>query len=303
VTATVSFLLQSDTPVTPVVKTLSLPPHSRTTLDAGTVAGVVGRSFGISVDGNLPIVAERATYFGTTPLRLWEGGDGSPGATERSQSWLFAEGATGTFFDTFFVIANFDTVAHDVTFTFLRDDGVTITKVKTVGPQSRYTMPVDTEDPGLANATFSTTITGGPGIVAEREMYWSSAGPWVDSHSVFGVNAPGLKWGFAEGRAGTGGGLDFHSYILIGNPSTTPADVKVTYLRNSRPPIAKAYVVPPTSRFTVDVSETAGLPNESFGAIVETTNGVPIFVERSMYWSPGGTIFGGGLATTGTRLP
>jgi hypothetical protein len=45
------------------------------------------------------------------------------------------------------------------------------------------------------------------------------------------------------------------------------------------------------------------LSNESFGSVVAVTNGVPIFVERSLYWNAGGVIWAGGTKAMATRLP
>jgi hypothetical protein len=39
-----------------------------------------------------------------------------------------------------------------------------------------------------------------------------------------------------------------------------------------------------------------------FGTVVESTNGVPIVVERAMYWDAVGQHWAAGLNTTGTRL-
>jgi hypothetical protein len=36
--------------------------------------------------------------------------------------------------------------------------------------------------------------------------------------------------------------------------------------------------------------------------LVESTNGVPIVVERAMYWNGGGEFFGAGTNETGTAL-
>jgi hypothetical protein len=314
-TATVVFLLEGAPQNSPPVSTtLTLPPRSRTTLDTGTVAGAVNHNFGLDVTADQPIVAERATYFGTTPTRLWEGGDGSPGSTARQTTWFFSEGNTSGLFDTFFVVANTGGFYENVLFTFLLDTGQTVTRTHQLAPYSRYTMPVDS-DYQLGTAIFSTTITGtSSDIVAEREMYWTSrvepppvlngvtaANPWVDSHSVFGVAGPGTRWGFAEGRVG--GALDFHSYLELGNPSSSAADLTVTYLRTDGTTIVKTYTIAPTSRFTIDVGATSGLQNESFGTVVESTNGVPIIAERAMYWTVGGVLFAGGIDTMGTRLP
>jgi hypothetical protein len=61
--------------------------------------------------------------------------------------------------------------------------------------------------------------------------------------------------------------------------------------------------VPPTSRFNIDASTVTELQNESFGAVIEVTNNVPIIVERSMYWDANGILFSGGTNATGIRLP
>ena len=45
-------------------------------------------------------------YFGNTPTRLFTGGHASSGAPDPSTTWLFAEGATGPYFDTYILLAN-----------------------------------------------------------------------------------------------------------------------------------------------------------------------------------------------------
>jgi hypothetical protein len=78
--------------------------------------------------------------------------------------------------------------------------------------------------------------------------------------------------------------------------------VTVTFLRESGAPIVKTYTVPPTSRFNVDASGVAGLTDTSFGAVITVDNGVPIIVERSMYWDVDGILFSGGTNATGIAL-
>ncbi len=43
--------------------------------------------------------------------------------------------------------------------------------------------------------------------------------------------------------------------------------------------------------------------DESFGTLIEVTNGVPIAAERSMYWDAQGVFWSGGTNATGMRLP
>ena len=90
----------------PVVKTVTVGATTRLTLHAGDVPELVDRSFGIAVHATQPIMAERAMYFGTTATRVWSGGSESAGVTAPSTRWFLAEGATGTFFDTFVLLSN-----------------------------------------------------------------------------------------------------------------------------------------------------------------------------------------------------
>ena len=55
----------------------------------------------------VPIVVERSMYR-DSPDRVWAAGDSSAGLTATATTWHLAEGATGTFFDTFVLIANPD---------------------------------------------------------------------------------------------------------------------------------------------------------------------------------------------------
>ncbi|MGE3843179.1 MAG: IPT/TIG domain-containing protein, partial [Vicinamibacterales bacterium] len=103
---TVSFLTEAGTTVT---RSYDVPAHSRQNVFAGEVPELVNTSFSIMVDSTLPIVAERAMYFGGP--RLWEGGHESVGVSELSTSWFLAEGATGSYFDTYVLVGNPNEVA------------------------------------------------------------------------------------------------------------------------------------------------------------------------------------------------
>jgi autotransporter-associated beta strand protein len=300
--ATLTFLREADTPI---VKTVTVPAAARLTIDCGTIPEIVNRSFGITVHGSQPIIAERAMYFGTTPTRLFSGGHESAGVTSPSRSWFLAEGATGGFFDTFVLLSNPQSTTATVTVKFLLDTGETITETKVIPGNQRLTINIEAEpDPRLKNAAVSTVIDSDVPIVAERSMYWiGDIVPWTESHNSFGVVDAGTHWGLAEGRVGQS--LNFHTYILLANPQTSAAAVTVTFLReNGGAPIVKTFTVAPTSRFNIDVNNVStDLQNETVSADIRVTNGVPIVVERSMYWDSGGVLFKGGTNATGVRLP
>jgi hypothetical protein len=149
-------------------------------------------------------------------------------------------------------------------------------------------------------------LTADVPIVAERSMYSigkPDTGPWGDGHNSFGLTEPALRWAIAEGRVG--GPDNFHTYVLLANAQDTAAAVTVTYLREQGgPPIVKQYTVPATTRFNIDVNvDVPELQHESFGALIEVTNGVTIAVERSMYWDADGIFWSGGTNAPGTKLP
>jgi subtilisin-like proprotein convertase family protein len=298
-TATLTFLPEAESQVT---RTFDLPPMSRLIVDASTVPELRDRSFGTIVDATRPLLAERAMYFGTTATRLFAGGHASTGAPDAETRWLFAEGATGPFFDTYILLANPGTAPASVTLRYMLTNGTTVAEQRTIRPRARLTVDVESADPRLASAVFATEVTSDVPIVAERSMYWvGEPGPWTEAHSSVGVTEPGTKWLLAEGRMG--GPLGMQTFILLANPSTSTADVRITFLRADGTTVVRTCVVAPGSRTTVYAGDVPELANQSFGALVEATNGVGIVVERSMYWSSGGTLWAGGTNVTAARVP
>jgi Ca2+-binding RTX toxin-like protein len=299
-TVTLSFLTEHHGTVT---RTVTVAPTARLTVAASLIPELINRSFGTVVDSNVPIVAERAMYFSTA--RFWDGGHESTGVSEPSANWFLAEGATGSFFDTFILVLNPNPSPTSVTMTFLTDQGQSIARSFNVAANARLTINMEEQAPALANAAASTTVTASQPIIVERAMYWPGNGlQWNEAHNSFGVTGTGTRWGLAEGRVGTD--KAFSTYILLANPSTTTAaQVRVTYLRSSgAAPLVRTYTVNPTSRFNIDVnSRVPELANESFGALIEVTNGVGIVVERSLYNDALGQVWAAGTNALGTRLP
>jgi hypothetical protein len=162
---------------------------------------------------------------------------------------------------------------------------------------------MEIESPLLANAAASTTVSASQPIVVERAMYWPGTGlEWSEAHNSFGVTGTGTRWGLAEGRVGMG--KAFATFILLANPNTTSAaQVRVTYLTTNGTPIVRTYTVNPASRFNIDAGSVPELVNQSFGALIEVTNGVGIVVERSLYNDALGQLWAAGTNALGTRLP
>jgi hypothetical protein len=115
------------------------------------------------------------------------------------------------------------------------------------------------------------------------------------------VTSTGTRWALAEGEKG--GALSFATFVLIANPSSTAAQVRLTLLRASGRTELPVFTVNPGTRATRSTADWTQLANgEKFGVLVESTNSVPIVVERAMYWNGGGVFWGGGSNETAVRI-
>ena len=158
---------------------------------------------------------------------------------------------------------------------------------------------------GVRNTDVPVAINSDVPIAVERAMYWPGSN-WTDGHSSSGLTSQGTVWALAEGEGG--GALSFESYILFANPNSQSAHVRLTWLRTGTnpTPVVDEFDVPANARVTKSVGEfinTGRLsPGEQVGARIESVNGVPIVVERAMYWNGGGEFWGGGTGETGFKL-
>ena len=199
-------------------------------------------------------------------------------------SWYLAEGATHGKFDLFYLILNPSSTAADIRVRYLKPSGSPIVKTYTVGAGSRFTIWVDQEDQALRATDVSAEITSTNGvpIIVERSMYLNTGSKaFKGGHNSAGVTAPSLNWFLAEGS--TGG--FFSMYMLLANPNATAATVRATYILASGAPVVKTYSVAANSRRTIDVAgEDPALADTPVSVKVESTNGVPVIVERTMWW-------------------
>lgn len=294
-TARVSFLLESGLPVQ---HTYVLQPNSRTTIHTNRIPELVGQAFSTTVESDLPITVERAMYF-DSPGVPWDGGHAAAAVEAPATNWFVAEGYTAGTFDMFLLLANPGTQPTTATARYLRLDGTTVVETYELAPQSRTTVWVD-YIPGLGATEVSAAISAPRPIVVERAMYWG-AGSWTDGHASAGITSTGTKWGLAEGEHG--GSRGFATFILLANPGSQTATVRVTVLRSAGLPTRTMDVqVAANSRFTIPSSQLGIGDGERFGAIIEALNNVPIVVERAMYWDGGGRWWGAGTNETAVKL-
>ena len=293
----------------------TIPAMSRATIDVKTVAGLEAAEFATLVEADVQVVVDRTLSWNNQGY----GSHAERGILTRTATeWYFAEGATHSGFALFYLIQNPNTTDAIVEVRYLRPPpAAALTKTYTVRAQSRFNIWVNDEavtDPNLASlaATDVSVVmrsTNAVPIIAERALYKDLPGQTFGiGHESAGVTAPSTSWFLAEGA--TGSFMDM--FVLLANPNNTAAQVTVDYLLPGGQ-LSKSYTVDANSRYNIwvdleefpDGSGNRALADTAVSATVTSTNGIPIIVERSMYWpgpsfadwkeahnSPGSTVTG-----------
>jgi len=261
-----------------IQQSFTLAPHGRITINPETVAGLESAAFSTMFESDLPIVVDRTMSWDASH----HSSHAETGAAWPSKTWFLAEGATHSGFELFYLLQNPNTAPADVDVTYLLPSGNPVQRRYRVGASSRFNIWVNREDARLAATDVSAILTSASPIVVERAMY---SRDFVAGHASVGITSPATRWYLAEGA--TGAYFDF--FILIANPGDAASDVSVAYLLPDGSRVTRTYRVPGKRRYTIWVDqEDARLANTALASIVESTNGVPILVERAMWW-PGPT--------------
>jgi uncharacterized repeat protein (TIGR01451 family) len=311
---TVTYLLPTGTPLT---KQYTVGPQSRFNIWVDSegasdpaLAALANAELSAIIESTngVPIIAERAMYL-DQPGRPLGAGHESAGVTAPSTQWFLAEGATGSYFDLFILIANPQAAPAAVQAEFLLASGQVITKQYSVNGNSRFNIWVDLEDAALADAAVSTrvTSTNGVPIIVERSMWWPgpTSDTWQEAHNSPGEVTTGTRWAMAEGEVG--GARDTETYVLIANTSPFAGTARVTVLfEDGTSPLTRDFSLNANSRSNVapaaDFPETIG---KRFGMLVESVGATPaqIVVERAMYSDSGGVNWAAGTNALATKLP
>jgi uncharacterized repeat protein (TIGR01451 family) len=294
-------------PQSPVLVNYTVPAGSRMTIHVDEVAGLSETDVSASLrsTNGVPFITERSMYF-SRPEQLWAGGHESAGVTAPATRWFLAEGATGSFFNLFVLIANPSTDTASVDIEYLLTDGRVITRHHDVAASSRLTLNVALEDPVLASAALSTIVTSSNNvpIVVERAMWWPSVGgPWYEAHNSPGETTTGTRWAMAEGESGGASGKQ--TYILIANTSTFAGSANVTLMFEDGTIAEKTFALPANSRTNVNVQvEFPTTDGRRYGAVIDSLGGTPaaLVVERAMYSNAGGVVWAAGTNALATKL-
>ena len=308
-TATIRFLRPAGSP--PVVRSYTLPPNSRTTVPIDTAAPELA-STDVSgvITATLPIIVERAMYL-DRPGQPFAAGHESAGVTAPSNNWFLAEGATGSFFEMFVLIANPNPTASDVTVDYLLTNGSVLTKSYTIAANSRFTIWVDEEqfpnlsgNRALASVSCSMRVrsTNAVPIIVERSMWWPQPN-WYEAHNTPGTTVTGTRWALAGGEVG--GPTSLQTFVLVANTSATPGQARVTIYFEDGTSAQQTINLLASSRSNVSIGDAFPSANgQRFAVIVDSLGATPaqLVVERAMYSNSGGVTWAAGTAAVATRL-
>lgn len=282
--ATVTF---GETPATVISRTATTLLVAAPARPAGAATIVVRNP-----DGGDSGINNVFTYLGAT-------------GNEPNSDWAFvrhfAEGAQGSFFATRFALANphDHAVAVQATLTDVFGQETVVTRDLPAGSRitlDRYVLPP------LASDAFGARFEASHPIGIDRTVTWDLVQGY-GAHSETGIPSPQTTWYLAEGATHSG----FNLFYLLQNSTDETAQVRVRYLMASGAVIEKQHVVGPRARTNIWVNkDDPALASAETSAHLESTNGVPFVVERSMYLDRDGQLFtaghnSAGLASTNTR--
>jgi hypothetical protein len=221
------------------------------------------------VESNAKIIVERTLATATDM-------GGGPGVTEPSRIWYFAEGSTGEAYATYLVLFNPQSSPVEATLTYMRNDGTIKEQRVRIPAQQRSVVSVKDDDV-LPSSDFGVRILATLPIVAERTMIFGDDNAGL--HTTRGISSLARTWYFAEGSTQP----PYDMRVLVLNPSSQPVSATVTFLTVDGTSLARRYIIPPTTRLSINVNEV--VPELGVSTTVETDR--PVAVERAIYFNDG----------------
>jgi hypothetical protein len=265
---------------------------------------IADRVVAVRVEAEVPIVVERDITSGFSPTQAGNPqlANSSLGVQESSRTWYFADGHTADGMDMFLLLYNPTDAPVEADFTYVRAPSTVLaTKRRVLAPGARTTVWVNQDDPEVLPSDVSVTINASAGILAERAYRFHAPGRTVPHDSVTrGATVTSTRWTFPD--------MDsrgpFASSLVVMNPSGSPTTVNLAFEFPDRTPARAQLTLAPGERRELTQRDLPVPPNTTFGASIESSNGVGIVAELI---STGVTASGGwrrsalGAMQSGTR--
>jgi subtilisin family serine protease len=257
-----------------VVKSVTLPAKSQTTLNPGDVLGQKDFSTRVVCTEGKTIAVDR-TMTWTGPGAASSEAHSSVGVTSSAKIWYLPEGSSAWGFECWLLIQNPNTTPANCNVTYMIEDGAPKTVSKTIPASSRSTFNI-ADDIGAKDASIK--VVSNIPVIPERAMYRNNR---REGHDSIGTTTPASDYFLAEGTTAWG----FTTYVLVQNPNTAATDVTVTYMTPSGAKAQAPFSLAGNSRKTIRVNDVAGMGNTDFSTKVHGSK--PLIAERSMYWDNG----------------
>lgn len=222
--------------------------------------------------------------------------------------WYFPEGSVGGGFQQYFSLFNpSTTTTSNVTITYLlQTSPQTIKTVNhSVGPDTRVTVNVNNDlnmPQGGSHVSVASfiTVTSGPGIVAERPLYFNNGG--LDT---MGATTPETSFYFSEASSLKSGSAQYNTFLNIMNPSTTAtANLTITYYTGSCGQSGQSACPTETGSIAPE-SRNVYNPNDvglNQKLAIGITSNIPIVAERAMYYSDNIPTAGGAVSGASSEI-
>ncbi|MBN1515953.1 VCBS repeat-containing protein [Candidatus Sumerlaeota bacterium] len=272
----------------PLTLPYAVEAQRRRAIDCAVIVGLEQANFSTRVrsTNGVGIVVDRTMVGAADGLpRQWA--HAALAADRATTGWWFGDGSLTDGCETFLTLANPSSATATVNLRFLRESEEPFAAQVAVAPLARETVILSTyaELLGRRFSIEALVADGGPGIVAERPMYWRAEGYTHRSGAsdTIGATHTAATWFLPEGAVF--GQSDFECEFAVGNPSTSDTLVEVAFMLSNGEVLLVERELAAGRRITISANDhlanTGG--TISFSTLIRTTNGVGIVADRSMY--------------------
>ncbi len=205
------------------------------------------------------------------------------GTSTLTNNWYFGDGGKG-FWSTYLAFINPSATETAEAFVFyVHDNGSSYGQPVSVPPLRRVSV---SPPPGMPEGGFAMQVGSSNLVnyVVERSMYAGTN--FALGSASTGADRQAYTWRFAEAAANG----YFDTFFLVFNPSwTTAANVTMTFRKTDGTTATHSLTIPSRQRAVVAADALPGIGNNAwFATEVSATNGIPIVVERQMFWPQAG---------------
>ena len=183
-----------------------------------------------------------------------------------------------------------------VTLVVTPDEGAPVIRTLSVPALAQRVVALESLMPQRWGRFDVAVLASGP-IGAQRREVWGGA---FAGHADAGVAAPRTSWVFADGSTRA----PLRTSFAVYNPSEKDAELSFLYLRASAAAVTRVHVVPARGREVIEMGlEGLELEKTDAGVQITSSNGVAVYVERTVALVGADGLTRGGHGSSGVEAP